>query len=74
MEKELEKELNHYIKHRNEVIDNLIKLLITTKEYSGSVIGDPSRNALGMLNHIIEYDNNAGAVSQLIELYEIQKL
>ena len=71
---ELNRELKHYLKHRNEVIDKLIKLLITTKEYNGSVIGNPEFNAVGMLNHIIEYDDNAGVISQLIELYEIQKL
>jgi hypothetical protein len=65
---ELNRELKHYLKHRDEVIDKLINLLITTKEYNGYVIGNPEFNAIGMLNHIIEYDNKAGSVSELIEL------
>jgi hypothetical protein len=67
----LENTLTHYLDKRNEVIDNLIKLLIITKQHSGNVIGNPDFNALGMLNHIIEYDNKAGDVAALIELSKL---
>lgn len=64
----LENQLTHYLDKRDEVIDNLIQLLIATKQHSGYVIGNPDLNALGMLNHIIEYDNKAGEVAASIEL------
>lgn len=66
----LENKLTHHLNRRDEVIDNLIQLLITTKQHSGNVIGNPDLNALGMLNHIIEYDNKAGEVATLIKLEE----
>lgn len=60
--------LVNYLNKRDEVIDNLIELLITAKQHSGNVIGNPDLNALGMLNHIIEYDNKAGEIAASIEL------